>query len=165
MKVNISLQNTRSPGYVAKRIKSFTVKAYPYRNEVYSNIAPMDEITAHGSKIRVCFTQDSNQMAVESLKHLSENIACGQYPEGSTRIYVVGQLYDGICQLNNPLNEEYQEFRMDSWYIKTPFAYDANFMKHYSDPPSDDVTAIPLKIVKKKSLTYSDFIPFPGRYQ
>lgn len=139
---------------------STSIQTYPYMHNDVATLTDFIIIDSHD--IDIDFSKSSNRIAVDSLRNLRQEIF--RFNSGSnniSNIYLVGKLSKEILQTPNKpgmlTSVEYREFRLDSWYIKTPFKYCTNYEK-----ASESLGDIPYKFDQHTKLSRSDFKPFPG---
>ncbi len=117
-----------SKAYVAPRAASRPVQAYPFVH-LDGCTGACNFVIIDGKSIPISFSSDSDPAALKLLWGLKLEIF---FPNTSARLrpprlYVVGQLYDGISR--DPIGDDYHEFLLTRWYLAAPFVED----KRYSE--------------------------------
>ena len=135
-------------GYVAKPLVARPVQAFGFVHQETTGVNSF--VRLHGKDVPIQFRSDSNVAAVTSLKSLQPEVFLPN--ANGTTIRLVGQFYEGICRTpdapDRAESEEYHEFRLDRWYILTPFTED-----DYDCPDGRDYCP-----KTRHSLTKNDFV-------
>ena len=146
-------QTQAVPAGVAPRVVSRPIQAYPLVNFKGTTAFTDLALIVDGKTVDIDISTDSNAMARKLLASLRWQVFEPNTNEDDVRLFVVGQLFDGVSQsVGNPhgaSSQEYQEFRMDRWYLVSPF-------KAVIDTESPDLLE-KFKIVTRTRLEKSDF--------
>ena len=138
---------------VALRVVSRPFQAYPLVNRKGTTEFTDLALIVDGKTVDIDITTDSNAMARKLLHSLRWQIFEPNTDEDDVRLFVVGQLFDGVSRSpDNPRGapaQDYQEFRMDRWYLVSPF-------KAAIEPEPMELPMM-LKIVTRARLEKSDF--------
>jgi len=118
-------QTEAVPAGVAPRVVSRPIQAYPLVN--FKGVTAFTDLAliVDGKTVDIDISTDSNAIARKLLASLRWQIFEPNTDENDVRLFVVGQLFDGVSRsVGNPNgapSQEYQEFRMDRWYLVSPF--------------------------------------------
>jgi hypothetical protein len=112
---------TYSPVHVAKTGVAHRVHDFGFVHKESTGIT--SHVRLDGKDVPIQFGSDSSAASLASLRSLQPEVFLPN--ANGTTIHLVGQYYEGICHTpsapDKPQSESYHEFRLDSWYILTPF--------------------------------------------
>ncbi len=112
-------------GHVAPRVTSRPVQAYPLIH--YDGCTgACNFVIIEGKTIPISFADDSDPAALELLWALKLEIFFPNADGPSPRLYVVGQLFDGVSS-DPATGDDYHEFQLKRWYLATPFVEDMRY--------------------------------------
>jgi len=150
---NDKLGQTEPRTGVALRVVTRPIQAYPL--VIYKGTRAFTDLAliVDGKTVDIDITTDSNAMARKLFSALRWEILEPNTDKGDVRLFVVGQLFDGVSRSrDNPHGnpaQDYQEFRMERWYLVSPF-------KAVIETDSPDLEE-KFKIVTRTRLEKSDF--------
>ncbi len=149
-----------TPAYVAPRVATLPVQAYPFVH-LDGCTGVCEFVIVRGKLIPIEFTPDSDAAALKLLYALKAEIFLPNAHGPSPRLYVVGQLFDGISRdVQGPgwgYDPGHHDFLLTRWYLATPFVEDQRLSNDLPQLAWPDEKLARYKPTARRTLRRSDF--------
>jgi len=148
------------PAHVAPRAASRPMQAYPF---VHADgcTGVCEFVIVDGKSVPIEFTPDSDAGAMMLLYALKPEIFLPNTGEPAPRLYVVGQLFDGISRDAQGPGRAYDpghhDFLLQRWYLATPFREDKRYSNDHPQMEWSDEDLAHYRPTLRRTLRRSDF--------